>query len=250
MEREGIDIRYFMWMLSRRWWVVLLSFVLVMAFTVYKIYTTSPVYQATALMKVETRQYIPLMGGYQRAYSGTAMHAYALRSLPLLERVWRALSEEEKKCYPTVGSLRGNVVASPHRVSGLVSLTVRGPDPDVCASVANKIVDIYSEYNLEQKKDQARRVREFVETQLRYVEQRLRAAEDSLVKYQQRYGLVVLDKNKELLLTRLFSLEDQYQGVLMERQVLEREIELLKKEMEGDFSTGVMEELVLSLIHI
>ena len=82
--------------------------------------------------------------------------------------------------------LRRLVRADAAPKTGVVTLTVRAKDPVLARDVANRILELVSDFNLRHRKTQASEERRFAEQRLIEVGQELRVAEDRLQMFLQR----------------------------------------------------------------
>lgn len=86
----------------------------------------------------------------------------------------------------TILALRRVIQSQESKALNGVQLTVTTPWPSVSASIAQRLVDGVSRFNLETRKSQASAERRFVEARVQEVERSLREAEDRLQLFMQR----------------------------------------------------------------
>jgi uncharacterized protein involved in exopolysaccharide biosynthesis len=80
----------------------------------------------------------------------------------------------------TIQWLRGAVSASPGRETGIVGVSITTPWPGLSKVLADRLLELLNEFNLQTRQSQAAAEREFVENRLAEVQDSLRAAEDRL----------------------------------------------------------------------
>lgn len=97
--------------------------------------------------------------------------------------------EAESRPLAMVGAievLRDRVEVSTDPETGIVELSVTTRWPEVSRQVAQRMVELVNQFNLERRQSQASAKREFIETQVARAESALHAAEDSLEQFLQR----------------------------------------------------------------
>lgn len=75
---------------------------------------------------------------------------------------------------------------TPDRRTGVLSLKVTMPDPDLAARVANAMVEELNKFNVERRRSQSGEERIFTERRLKELQKELADAEDELVRFLQR----------------------------------------------------------------
>jgi len=110
--------------------------------------------------------------------TGTLADVYEIKGSPG-ERVERA-----------VEALRNNVKAEPSAKTGVVTLTVTGPEPVLVRDVSSYILDQLNGFNLRSRQAQAVMERQFAEGRLEEASQELRAAENRLNDFREQNRFV------------------------------------------------------------
>jgi polysaccharide biosynthesis transport protein len=130
-----------------------------------------------------------------------------LRELPgnLWSRLKGSIIEPEAPAPPldqlAADNIRTHLEVEPVRESDVFAVTFQAPDPKFAALVVNTLLSLYLEHHLA--------VRQSVVSNTVFAEEAerltgdLRAAEDKLQSYKQRYGIVSSGAQKQLLLQRL-----------------------------------------------
>lgn len=108
-----------------------------------------------------------------------------------------------------VRELRELFSVSANPETGVIELSVSTHSPDLSQQVAERMVDLVSEFNLERRKSQAAAKRDFIEEQLGQARADLRAAEDSLERF--------LEQNRQY---------ENSPTLRFERQRLQRRVDL------------------------
>lgn len=152
---EELDFSHYLDVILRRRWVVLAAFTIVFVSTALVTFTTRRVYQATSLLVIEKER-----GGGQ-IQSGSMVENSnddyyqtqykLLQSRSLLQRVYSDLSLEKTEDFSQpngVLKLQGAVTISPILRSRLVNVRVNSHDPELAATVANRLSEAFVEQNL------------------------------------------------------------------------------------------------------
>lgn len=83
----------------------------------------------------------------------------------------------------TIEGLRNRVSVSTDAETGVVELSVTTRWPELSRQVAERMLDLVNQFNLERRQSQAAAEREFTEEQVAHAESALHAAEDSLQRF-------------------------------------------------------------------
>lgn len=83
-----------------------------------------------------------------------------------------------------------NVVVSPQRLSRLVDVRVTTPDPELSTRIANKWADAFIKISLERRFDATSYARQFLETRLAELRQKLQESERALVGYAENERII------------------------------------------------------------
>lgn len=96
----------------------------------------------------------------------------------------RATSEDARRA-EGVRRLAELTATAVDRRTGIVTLTVRMRDPSLSAAVANRMVQLLNQFNLEQRRSQSREQKRFAGARLQAAEAELRTAESDLLLFLQ-----------------------------------------------------------------
>jgi len=213
-----------------------------MAYVFAEVQKPHPIYQATAVVKFERAT--TLVGLLVETISlspgdNISTQAAVVRSFPVLERAAKGLrlipadlDSEAVKRNPRyvqfLSDLRSQVAATPEENTTLINITVTSPDASQAARIANAVAQAYREENILGRNRQIREARRFIEEQLAEVGARLQKAEDEIRTLKERRGFVSLTEETTSLLTRLTSLESEYEKVRRTQQETLNQIRALQ----------------------
>lgn len=125
---------------------------------------------------------------------------------------------DDKNIDKAIKAFQGDFSAEPNEY-GLIELSVINKNPYVCAEIANYIINIVDSLNIVFNIQQAKSNRIFIEKRYDQNIYDLKSAEDSLYKFQKRYGIVAVPEQLEVTVKAAAEIESQ----------------LTKKEMESYF---------------
>ncbi|MFH0798865.1 MAG: polysaccharide biosynthesis tyrosine autokinase [Pseudomonadota bacterium] len=193
MQRLEFNLSDYWRIVRRRKAVIIASALFVTAIVFYKNYTTPPLFKASAVVMVEMAT--SLMTGardYYYPYEGdffeTQQHVIA--SKPVGEEAGRYIGlisettpaeERDRIAAGLAGSVNADKVGS----TNLISINATAVEAGKAAAIANAIAHGYQVWSLKNRNEQARKVREFVEGQLKETGARLAEGEDTLKKFQE-----------------------------------------------------------------
>lgn len=236
----------------RDYWRVLrkrkLSIVLVtlafgaMAYLFAELQKPQPIYRTTAVVKFErATTLVGLLVETISLSSGDSMitQAAVVRSFPVMERAAKILRiipadldseaiKQNPRYVEILSDLRGQVAATPEENTSLINITVTSPDAGQASRIANAVAQAYREENLLARNRQVREARRFIEERLAEVGGRLQEAEDEIRALKERRGFVSLSEETTASLTRLASLESEYDKVRLTQQETASQIQVLQ----------------------
>ena len=115
-------------------------------------------------------------------------------------------------------AFRNDISADPNEF-GMIDFSVVNKDPKVSAEIANYMVTLVDSLNIKFNIERAKNNREFIEQRYFQNVRDLKSAEDSLYKFQKKYGIVAVPEQLEVTV----------------KAAAEIEAQLFKKEMEAYF---------------
>lgn len=157
-------------------------------------------------------------------------------------------------------AFRGDIISTPNEFS-MIEFGIINKDPELGASIANYMVALVDSLNIEYNISRAKNNRIFIESRyLKNVED-LRKAEDSLYKFQKKYGIVAVPEQLEVTVKAAAEIEamltkkemeaffikqgfgetsPQYQGILAEINLLKSKVQELKNSTGLSASSNVL----------
>ncbi|NQS99492.1 MAG: polysaccharide biosynthesis tyrosine autokinase, partial [Candidatus Omnitrophica bacterium] len=174
--------------------ILILTFLLILLGTLLYLNLQTPVYKASAIVKIEQRR--TLVGALMEyiAWSPGDMmvtEAKIIESRLLAEKVVRRLDlakpdASEEDFIKAVDQVQEAVHTERIESTNLIKIVVFSSEPQKTALIANETASVYVEHDRERKVKQARQVRKFIEGQLVVVQQKLKALEQQLTQFKQQ----------------------------------------------------------------
>ena len=182
--------------LRKRFSEVLGSVVLMLVVTWLVVGEQKPVYRASAKVKLERAQALSsgVFQGFQSYYENPiATESRVIESRAIAEEIARKLHtakelEDPAAFQAAVAEVQGTISAAAIADTNIIQVVVTGSDPERTALLANTAAEAYIDSNLKEKNKQARKVLDFVQTQLAQTEGRLRETENT-IKHMREEGL-------------------------------------------------------------
>ena len=119
-------------------------------------------------------------------------------------------------------ALRSFIGTSVMPSTDIVEIAYTGTEPPLVREITNAIADAYAEFSAEQRRTSAERKSEFIRLQVRAQESRLREAQDELKRFKERHQTADVSAEQLALANNIASLEQDRQGVMVERNIYER----------------------------
>lgn len=147
-----------------------------------------------------------------------------------------------------IKAFRGDFSTDPNEF-GMIDFSIVNKDPKVSAEIANYLVTLVDSMNIEFSIQRARNNRVFIEKRYLQNVADLKKAEDSLYKFQKKYGIVAVPEQLEVTVKAAAEIESelmkkemesffvlqgygenspQYQGIQMEINMLKKKVQELK----------------------
>ncbi|HLJ60339.1 MAG TPA: Wzz/FepE/Etk N-terminal domain-containing protein [bacterium] len=177
--------------LRRRWPVVMVAMAAALVVGLLGTRTNTDEYAASATLAVPTASQFLLIanvGGGSMPTSDQLLQLAAnlVRSRDVANRVIQQL-----QLNASPGDLTNRLVVFSDATTGTIHVTAKGPTPAAAVMLANSVADTAASFSQEVQRRQATLAREFIEKQIADAQTNLRAAEDSMLAFQQKNGTVL-----------------------------------------------------------
>ncbi|MDH4079578.1 MAG: polysaccharide biosynthesis tyrosine autokinase [Nitrospira sp.] len=243
MAQYELNVIDYWLILKKRKYLILLSTILVVVFTVLfsEFLRPDPLYEASARVKFERSTTIAQQLLESLSYSsmndlGTQIEF--IRSFPVIERVAVDLgrvdsntSPEEQKSATYLNiiyNLGQEITAQREGDTNIIRISATSDEPELAERMANSAASAYRVENIAARNRLVTDSKRFVEEQLASLEKQLNDSEDALRTFKENEGRVFLADEARAALDTFTKLEEQYNDVLRKRTEGERQIEVLK----------------------
>lgn len=200
--------------LKRRGWVALPIVTSAVGAALLYLLVTPPTYRASSQIIVNDKDASVSDLGQGLTAIGTnapgnadpiATQSELIRSQSVLGQALLAL--EGTADLPSTKELRKAVDVEILPATNILRVTVENGDPELTARLANEIANATVSDNVAAIQQEARVIREFLETKIPQQKQRLREAEDAEGQYRQASGIIALEAQTQELVNRQSALE-------------------------------------------
>jgi capsular exopolysaccharide synthesis family protein len=188
--------------LKRRMWVGIFTFALVIAFTSWRLLTTEPEYLATAKIVIEpdfSQIMLPENTAYIDSYYLETVNLETelqiLKSRTLSENVVETLGlasrNDEKNFKDMTNFLMGSISVDKVTDSRIIKINVVHNNPEMAQKIANTLVDVYINKNIEKKIASYRDSLSWMNEQLIDLKKKVEASEMNLLNYVEKEKIIV-----------------------------------------------------------
>ncbi|NOY79342.1 MAG: GumC family protein, partial [Calditrichaeota bacterium] len=260
-EEQEVRLSDYWRIIYRGKWIIILSFLIVVAATAYYSFTTPPTYEASCMVMVDqtggmtqTLFDISPFGGKQVTMMNNQVQI--LKSQRLAREVVTNLLRdgykdslklfyvEEKNAEPVnylrlgVKRLQGALTVDPIRDTDIIKINVKAGSAYEAAFLANRVAKTFQELDRQFSRGEISQVVSFLDDQLKKKEKDLRESEDALRAYQQSSGVFALPDETKELVTQLVDFESQLATARTDLEANKRRLEFLKSQL-GQMRTDV-----------
>ena len=256
-----MTLQQFLLILRARLWVVLLTFVFIVATTVGVSLWLPKRYTATASVVVDVKSPDPVSGLMLQgmvAPSYMATQVDIINSDRVAQRVVKLLKMEEsesiRRQWEESTHEKGDLVdwlanllqkyleVRPARDSNVINIQYTGTDPRFAAAVANAFAQAYMDVNLELRVAPAKQYAAFFDEQTRAARDKLEEAQQALSNYQQAHGITSTDERLDFETAKLNETSSQLTGL----QGLTTDSQSKRDSSQSDTLSEVMQNPVIN----
>lgn len=183
----------------KRKFIIVLSFLFVVAATFFYTKRQTPVYSTSCKVKIEQRKSVAAILTELITWSPgdeMASQANIINSYQTVEKVAEELNYVSPSTTPAdrmavTKGLQGQITTEQVANTNIISITVTSNNAETAAIVANTVASVYVTSHFENKKKEASNVREFIKTQMDIYLNELQTAEFAWEKFRQENPLAV-----------------------------------------------------------
>jgi succinoglycan biosynthesis transport protein ExoP len=239
MAQYDINLREYWRVVKKRKPIVILTVILLTAFsvTLAKLRAPMPLYESTCSVKFEKA--VSPVGIYTQILSwgpGDVIQTQmaVIKGYPVFTRVAKALGRIDKAEKPTpaigriISGLQSQVRVRREAESNIVNITATATKPGFAAQLANQVALAYKETRAEEINQRIAEAIKFIEGQLTIVGERLKRSEERLQEFRRKRDVIAINSQSSNLLSRAYSLETRLSDTLEAKIELEAVMERIK----------------------
>jgi uncharacterized protein involved in exopolysaccharide biosynthesis len=226
-----VELRHYYDVLRKRIWVILLLVAVAVTGVAFQLSMSPDLYQADVAMMITPRIIAPTeafadpeFGVFTSGYRQTVIGNMALliRSDAVLGRVQRRIGNI------SLYQLRSGV--SVESIRGTDFMVIKASDPDAAraAAIANVTAEEFTKYFAEVNAAGVRAERTFIAGQLDGARQRLDAAEQAVLGFKERTGLVAPREHVTWMVQRLLDIQTANETAKMEEQISRTRVNFIR----------------------
>lgn len=240
LEDSDLKITDYINILLRYKWIIIFSFLIVVAFSKYQVSQMPRIYKSTSKILLEDTSNARFILGSEasRINSSLNNNIEILKSRPVMGLTLNILKEEKdfnqlplSRALDPVSILKGNVQVSSRRDTDILTISYESTSPRECQAVADASALALMEQNTNYARLELRNTREFLSEQLEEAERRLRISEEDLRIYKIEHGISMLSSEAQNLISRAASLETMLSETKIDLQVNEKHLKYLDNEL-------------------
>ena len=191
--------------LERRW-LIIAVFLCFVALGVVYAFRATPIFQGMSRLQIDPESAgvlsvkdVIAMGGKDQDYLQTQYKNLVSRSL--LESLVAKLRLEEddryKKAVDKTAAVAKDIDIVPIRLTRLVEVRANHPNPRTAENMANTLLELFLQQNIDRKMEKAMRGFHMLQTEASTQEQDLTVAIENLQKYRQKKGMISLVEDQK-----------------------------------------------------
>jgi polysaccharide biosynthesis transport protein len=205
---EYIDLKQYWLILRRRWFPATLVTLSVMGITALATFLMKPIYEAESevLLRKDASVASSLSSGTLGALDAltqktnpVSTEAEILKSEPIVVETIRSLNLTDKNNKPLKKEdFLKKLTIKNAKETDILSILYQSTDPNLAATVVNKVVDIYRAKNLERSRSQATSARKFIESQIPKAERDVKRYEIAIREFKDKSKVVSLKEEAKV----------------------------------------------------
>jgi capsular exopolysaccharide synthesis family protein len=242
---EYIDLYKYWLVLKRRWVPATATFAGILALSLITALSLQTKYEADARVRIETNKSSKLTGlqndigeieALTQDSDPIATEAEILSSRPLVYKLIEELDLKDDKgktlkYKDAVASLKVKPVTG----TDLIEVAYQDKDPELSASVVNKLLELYLEDNKTNNQSAAVSARRFISEQLPQVETNLRQAEANLRQFKNSNRVASLTRETDLTVENVSELENEVDAATAELRGIDARYNRLRAQLGMDW---------------
>jgi polysaccharide biosynthesis transport protein len=136
---------------------------------------------------------------------------------------------ERKRLGPYIQTVIDNLNVEGVRDTRLIRISFKHTDPDIAADVANGVADNFIQYNFQGKTERFRSASNWLEDSTRKLRAQVERAEQKLVNYSEKNGIISFEGKENLTVEKLAKLHEQFTRAVFDRIIKQSLYEEVKE---------------------
>ncbi|MEE4358431.1 MAG: polysaccharide biosynthesis tyrosine autokinase [Desulfococcaceae bacterium] len=245
MSQYDVDIRDYWRIIKKRKALILLMVLLVGSFSYLfgKLNEPLPLYEAEAAVKIESRTGLAdfFLQDFWNRPDTIATHAFIIISFPILAETARSLGwipsdlqsaeiRNAEEHLLQIKRLQTMLRAEQEKNTNILRIRVVSEDPQEAVAVANTLISVYRNYNIQEKNKQTFDTGTFIEEQIRITGKKLAETEEELKSFQKDHDLLIVDLQTSATLKRLYEVESEYEKIQTDKNIVQAQLQLAERQ--------------------
>lgn len=206
---DSINLRHYVHVVMERRWLVLTTFISVLILCLIYLFRATPIYQSSTRLQIDRESdgvlNIKEALGVQVQDQDYLQTQYKnLQSRELIESVIRKLALEQDPRYSNrldkAKSVADDLTVAPIRLSRLVDVKFEHPSPEKAAAIANTLVKLFIQRNLDMKMGRLTNAMSYLKDEADRLEQDVEKADRDLKAYRDKHKMLSLEDSQNVVL--------------------------------------------------
>lgn len=238
-EGPKLNLRHYWYVLLEHRWLVIITFLVVLALSGVYLYAAPKIYRATTRLQIDPESESSLnLGGLsvqnlqaQQEYLQTQYRNLLSRSLLNVVIRKERLTEDPRyqKHVDVAKALADDITVAPIRMTRLVDVSVEHTSQTKAASIANTLATEFIEWMAGQRQERTSRMLFFLRNQASGLEGEVSQAEQDLHNYRMRTKFVSLEKGDSIIAEALSQAQGRYVEAKARAQVAQTAVDELDR---------------------
>jgi len=251
-DRE-VDIRDYMRIIRRRFWVILGVVVASIILSFLYFFYSSPIYRSSSTIVVKKVESL-FGGGYFPSPTKEELtnHIYLLKSEPVLLKTAESFSSEELKktgfdstysAYERIKSdvKNGRIKIGAEGESRAIKIEVTESNPYRSQLFANRLAETYRAFDIERNREDAHSAYSFITEQAQKVKNDLEEAGKKLKEFKEKYGTLGVSSEVDEFVRQMALIEKEYKEASIDAEVLGKKLSAIESRLDDRQKTLLSE---------
>ena len=240
-QEESVNLRHYWHVILERRWLVITAFISIFVLCLIYLFKATPIYQATARLQINREQenLLERQGFNFAANQEEATYLQTqyknLLSRSLLRSVIAKLELEKDDRYAKkldiVRAVADDITIVPIRLSRLVDIKVEHPDPKKARDIANTLVVMFTDENMDRKKSAASDVVTLLRSEAESEQIKLEDAEKDLHAYAKAQNQVSFEDTENIVLQSLKQFQAEWAKAQAEAAAAQKIVDMARQVM-------------------